>query len=503
VLNKSLTVCTIFGATVLLALAQAPMPIDPYSVTGYAFAQDVVDRGRHLGEDVHANIGVGTPVRAVADGTVVYSLTKRRGYGQYVVISHAGPPAFVSVHGHLSRQPQYPLRGDGPVKKNDIIGYVGSKAENGGFDPHLHFAIYKRGHDGYYHYYGNAPNESGDDVDFDIAGNSVGGFFTKPSVFVLPSTHTYNITDLGTLSGYQWSGAHTLNSSGTVVGHVANPGGGETRSFIYGNGTLTDLRPYIPHVNSYVTDINDSGVLVGYGGSPVTPTRAFVFNSSTNSYQHLFANEVFSYANSINAQGLIVGEVAYASPTFHRYAYLYNNGTVTRLLEDYTARGINTQGTIVGDQNNFERAFVYKDGVTAHITPLTGDTYCVGLAINDNGQVLGYSSRFLPDARTRGWVYSGGNKTEIVSGSPTVKHVLPLAINNHGDIVGVLSEAGGTAQRGFLYRNGTVVELNTLISSGSGWHLYNPEGINDAGQIVGIGINPQGAIRAFLLTPTN
>ncbi len=42
--------------------------------------------------------------------------------------------------------------------------------------------------------------------------------------------------------------------------------------------------------------------------------------------------------------------------------------------------------------------------------------------------------------------------------------------------------------------------LNDLIDPSSGWTLM-ATGINDAGQIVGAGFNPQGEYHAFLLTP--
>src|SRR5674476_283116 len=109
-----LTVCLFLSSITVPSVAQQlAFPVDSYSVTGYQFAQQVANLGRHLGEDAHATIGVGTPVRAVADGVIILSKTKRQGYGQYVVIAHSSPSPFVSVYGHLSRQLQYPLRGVG------------------------------------------------------------------------------------------------------------------------------------------------------------------------------------------------------------------------------------------------------------------------------------------------------------------------------------------------------------------------------------------------------
>jgi probable HAF family extracellular repeat protein len=44
-------------------------------------------------------------------------------------------------------------------------------------------------------------------------------------------------------------------------------------------------------------------------------------------------------------------------------------------------------------------------------------------------------------------------------------------------------------------------DLNTLIDPSSGWRLMDAQDINDAGQIVGYGINGNEQGHAFLLTP--
>ena len=49
----------------------------------------------------------------------------------------------------------------------------------------------------------------------------------------------------------------------------------------------------------------------------------------------------------------------------------------------------------------------------------------------------------------------------------------------------------------FLYSDGQMQDLNSLIAPNSGWTLREATGINDANQIVGFGAS----FRAFLLTP--
>ena len=56
-------------------------------------------------------------------------------------------------------------------------------------------------------------------------------------------------------------------------------------------------------------------------------------------------------------------------------------------------------------------------------------------------------------------------------------------------------------ERAFLYRRGRMIDLNDLIPVNADWILEEASGINDRGQIVGLGQH-HGQERAFLLTPT-
>jgi probable HAF family extracellular repeat protein len=72
------------------------------------------------------------------------------------------------------------------------------------------------------------------------------------------------------------------------------------------------------------------------------------------------------------------------------------------------------------------------------------------------------------------------------------------SINDSGQAVGWANTAAGD-QHAALFSNGTVTDLNSLINAASGWILIGAYGINNAGQIVGIGtIN--GEQHAFLMT---
>jgi hypothetical protein len=49
--------------------------------------------------------------------------------------------------------------------------------------------------------------------------------------------------------------------------------------------------------------------------------------------------------------------------------------------------------------------------------------------------------------------------------------------------------------------NAVGADLNTRLTGVQGWELLHANKINGAGQIVGVGRNPGGDLRAYLLTP--
>jgi murein DD-endopeptidase MepM/ murein hydrolase activator NlpD len=91
----------------------------------------------HLGVDYAAPHG--TPVRSVADGTVVW-VGRKGASGKMVVIGHHN--AYKSYYLHLSRYAPS-LRRNKRVTQGQIIGYVGSTGMSTG--PHLDFRVAKNG----------------------------------------------------------------------------------------------------------------------------------------------------------------------------------------------------------------------------------------------------------------------------------------------------------------------------------------------------------------------
>ena len=88
-------------------------------------------RRAHKGIDLAAPTG--TPVYASADG-VISKAEWFSSYGLYIAIEHGGE--IQTRYGHLSR---LNVAAGQPVKKGDLIGYVGSTGRSTG--PHLHYEV--------------------------------------------------------------------------------------------------------------------------------------------------------------------------------------------------------------------------------------------------------------------------------------------------------------------------------------------------------------------------
>ena len=76
-------------------------------------------------------------------------------------------------------------------------------------------------------------------------------------------------------------------------------------------------------------------------------------------------------------------------------------------------------------------------------------------------------------------------------------------INNRGQVTGVSIDSDGNL-RAYLWQNGVMTDLNSLIPPNSPLYLMHAFSINSAGEIVGFAYNTQtGNVDAYLAIPTN
>jgi murein DD-endopeptidase MepM/ murein hydrolase activator NlpD len=110
------------------------MPLDGASLSsGFGMRTHPVLGGRRAHKGIDLSAPTGTPIYASADG-VVTRADWFSSYGLFISLDHGA--TLETRYGHLSR---LNVAEGQPVKKGDLIGYVGSTGRSTG--PHLHYEV--------------------------------------------------------------------------------------------------------------------------------------------------------------------------------------------------------------------------------------------------------------------------------------------------------------------------------------------------------------------------
>ncbi len=292
----------------------------------------------------------------------------------------------------------------------------------------------------------------------------------------------YNITALPV-----GTNALGINNAGMVVGDIATPDG--RRGFIWsgtGGGSF-DLLGTLGGPDSTANAINASGQVTGYSAIPSGDTNAYRYASGSMTTLGVFGG-VTSFGNAINNSGQIAGQYL---PTGQQYrAFLYSGGAgvdLGTLGGGFAyAGGINNKGDVVGvssldDVSPFlSHAFIYSNGSMTDLGTF-GGSYSSAADINDAGQIVGHA---WGNGVEHAFLYQNGSMADI--GSLGGGRSWATAINESGLVVGY-SEQATADNAAFLYADGVMTDLNSLIDPASGWHLYAATGINDSAQIIAYG----------------
>jgi len=108
-------------------------PAEGLFTSGYGWRRDPYRRGLRFHSGIDIANGYGTPIRAVASGTVSRS-TYTSGYGNVVEIDHGF--GIITRYAHMSRRR---VRVGQRIERSDLLGTMGSTGRSTG--PHLHFEL--------------------------------------------------------------------------------------------------------------------------------------------------------------------------------------------------------------------------------------------------------------------------------------------------------------------------------------------------------------------------
>jgi probable HAF family extracellular repeat protein len=289
------------------------------------------------------------------------------------------------------------------------------------------------------------------------------------------NAQSYSITDLGALPGNTTSKAYGLNNLQQAVGTSDS---GAAVVTLFSNGTVTNMNTLNANV-SVATSISGSSQAAGYNifySNPNPTFRAFVYsNGSMTDIQSdsLFASG--TQAHGVNSSGMVVGQGWVNTYSFH--AFLYAGGRMTDLGGGYqaSASAINDAGPIVGNGTN-TGAFPYSNGKMISLGFPAGTDGSGANAIDSTGKLIA-GGLYFNNRPSHAALYNNGTWMDL-GAFPGASGTSATGVNSSAQVVGTALfpiKSYHPFRPGkhvaFIYRNGALVNLNTLVSSGSGFTI--------------------------------
>jgi MYXO-CTERM domain-containing protein len=304
-----------------------------------------------------------------------------------------------------------------------------------------------------------------------------------PVLLGAPLAHaaSYQVQGIGSLG----SVVTGINNSGQISGYsyafTDGDGIAVNAAFLYSGSTMTVLAPY---TQAYA--INNAGQMTGENQkSSVGYYEAFRYSggATTNLGMHGY---YYSTGVAINDSGVVAGNGDFGRGEAYGFTYDASMHDLPTFGGNWSiAKGINNQGEVVGQAtyftNQVEHAVWYSSSGMVDLTPDT-DHSTIAVGINDAGQIL------IND-NGRSLLYQNGVSVDMGTLSAGYG-VQATAINQLGQAVGNADTSGGA--HGFIYSNGTMIDLNSLIDPASGWTITSASDINDLGQITAQACNALG-----------
>ena len=362
----------------------------------------------------------------------------------------------------------------------------------------------------------------------------------------------YVVTDLGTLPGGMSSQATFVDNQGVVTGFSIDADGIE-HAVLWYNGAITDVAKQEPsgqNSAAFGANVLGQALVLGEISTPDPNNENFCAYATGRECRPFLWQ--FGVTRQLPLLGGNNGTVA----------MINNRGEAVGAAENGIADPGCTLGVTngTGPQVLDYEPVVWGPGPSEvqELRPLDGDTVGMAFWINDNGQAVGISgvcgNTLLPSpaAGPHAVLWENGTVTDLKSLGGTVNpaafgvgnaaysinnqgqvsgiSALPgnehghaflwtrktgmrdlgalsgdvqsagLSINNEGEVVGPSLDEDGNPTA-YVWRNGAMSDLNSLVIGESPLYLLLAAGNNDAGQIVGFGVDADGNLRAFLATP--
>ena len=362
----------------------------------------------------------------------------------------------------------------------------------------------------------------------------------NPLIEVVPDPYIFHafqwkdeqLVDLGSLPGGYSANPSSISENGLVAGEAINgaldpiTGWPEENAVFWQHGQITNLGT-LGGYESGVGMVNSRGQVTGFSGNAIsdpyslfglgTQTRAFLWDKSKGMQDIGTLGGPDAASPFINEREQIAGS-SYTNYTPNSTTgvptldpFLWEKGTMIDLGTLGGTLGgegdgvaLNNHGQVAGSSNLAGDVYFHpflwtKPGPLQDLGTLGGN-FGVANAVNEAGEVVGWASS-TGDQALLAFFWKNGTMTNL--------GVLPgklcsyaHQINSKGQVTGSsdddCNDGGGHA---FLWENGgPMVDLNDLVI-GADMTLGGATGINDRGEITGVGLLTNGDLHVFLLIP--
>lgn len=359
------------------------------------------------------------------------------------------------------------------------------------------------------------------------------------AVLAIAQESHYSVTDLG-VEGPNGQPLYVTNN-GLVVGASA-VAGGAYHAIVWYRGLVSDIGAAgFGGPNSYGTGINVRAQAVGYAetSEPDPYKEDFCgFGTHLVCLPFLWQFGLMSplptlggrngYASSVNSSGQVAGVAENATwdptcPSQQKYEFkpvLWSQGSVQALptaagdLEGITW-AINDKGQVAGASGfctayspifaNYLQplhALLWDNGTMTDLGTLGGTGHGFGIFaknLNNQGQVVGLSD-LRGDKTFHAFLWTKASGMMDLGTLPGDVASVGLAIGDSGVVTGasIDDQFNPTA---FIWQNGVMSDLNSLIPANSPLYLATACSINSSGQIIGFAFDSSGQLHGYLATP--
>src|SRR5215472_3464559 len=354
-----------------------------------------------------------------------------------------------------------------------------------------------------------------------------------------PRTQTHYVVKILNLLGGTQGGANGVTNGGLVTGWSNLTGDQSEHGLLWRGQSITDLGT-LGGPNSAVSFPvkDDKGVIAG--NSQTSETDPFGENFCTSSTYTTYLGKGFLGQNGqktapptlggnnsgetvVNHRGQVAGfaETGTQDPgciapqvfDFKAVVWWPNEGQMHEfppLPGDAisAALGINDRSEVVGGSGTcgtpstsiLVHAVLWQFGSTRDLGSLGGVTNNLAAFINNRSEVVG-TSDLSGDTTFHAFLWTSENGMKDLETLPGDSFSSAESINEEGQVVGESCDQNGNC-RAFIWQDGVMTDLNSLVLPGSALYLVNISDINDRGEVAGYAYDPNtGEGPGFLAIP--